>query len=391
MIFIFVYLILPSTSFNNTSHKRRSLQNNAKSTKTDEELEMALRHLERSRLNIALTELKLKDIVIAGFYHTSKWKSHWESVITEQLRLLDGSRYKNAQISDKWGSRTWSSLLHISEQLFLNVAGSTDDFGNITALVNSLNLRNKAKVVLSNSHTLNRDQYRYSSPEVRIKLRIKANAENLSEGEFSTISNLHNYCKEKKSKGKKAFIFYMHSKGGCCPKTAADPVSDWRDEMNAFNIEFPSTCIRALLQGYVGCGVEYQDTHYSGNFWWADCDHIAALPGLWDPIDNAYACEYFMYNVSNDHSHRHNFAKACGYNMYHCNVNHYDSRCPREKYLPRLLQLLSSPGLTLPPNPTANNDRNNEWASKHCPKVHMKPYMSQPSWFGSEDYWWNLK
>ena len=47
--------------------------------------------------------------------------------------------------------------------------------------------------------------------------------------------------------------------------------------MNAFNIEFPSICLRALLKGYNTCGVENQDAHYSGNFWWADCEHIASL------------------------------------------------------------------------------------------------------------------
>ena len=34
--------------------------------------------------------------------------------------------------------------------------------------------------------------------------------------------------------------------------------------MNAFNIEFPSICLRALLKGYNTCGVENQDAHYSG-------------------------------------------------------------------------------------------------------------------------------
>ena len=42
-----------------------------------------------------------------------------------------------------------------------------------------------------------------------------------------------------------------------------------------------SSLIR-LYKGYSSCGMEYQDGHHSGNFWWASCDHIAALPVLED-------------------------------------------------------------------------------------------------------------
>ena len=58
------------------------------------------------------------------------------------------------------------------------------------------------------------------------------------------------------------------SKSGCCYKDFGskekNPRASWREEMNAFNIEFPSICLRALLKGYNTCGVENQDAHYSG-------------------------------------------------------------------------------------------------------------------------------
>jgi len=65
---------------------------------------------------------------------------------------------------------------------------------------------------------------------------------------------------------------YIHnnnnSKSGCCYKDFGskekNPRASWREEMNAFNIEFPSICLRALLEGYNTCGVENQDAHYSG-------------------------------------------------------------------------------------------------------------------------------
>jgi len=43
--------------------------------------------------------------------------------------------------------------------------------------------------------------------------------------------------------------------------------------------------------------MEYQDAHYSGNFFWAHCDHVAALPRLWNRFD-AWSVEYVPFNVS---------------------------------------------------------------------------------------------
>ena len=66
--------------------------------------------------------------------------------------------------------------------------------------------------------------------------------------------------------------------------------------MNAFVIEFPSICLRALHSGYSTCGTEYQDAHYSGNFWWAHCDHVADLPPLKNQFD-AHSAEFFLLRI----------------------------------------------------------------------------------------------
>ena len=97
----------------------------------------------------------------------------------------------------------------------------------------------------------------------------------ISEGESSTIMSLHNYCKKEVKEGRSSYVFYMHSKGGCCVRGKkkvsynVEPVASWREGMNTFNVEFPSICLRALNLGYSTCGMEYQDAHYSGNFWYA--------------------------------------------------------------------------------------------------------------------------
>ena len=50
-----------------------------------------------------------------------------------------------------------------------------------------------------------------------------------------------------------------------------------------------SDCVEALLSGNVDCGVNLKGLddgvswrHFSGNFWWARCDHINRMPS---PLD----------------------------------------------------------------------------------------------------------
>ena len=151
----------------------------------------------------------------------------------------------------------------------------------------------------------------------------------LSVGEMSTISAMQQYCrrvvmegqqleleghdehdqdpltttiakKKNKSKNKnKWLVFYAHAKGGCCGRSTHQPPY-WREMMSAYNLEYPSLCMNTLLGRhkdqlednkvkYKVCGVNLRTTfppgtsippHYSGNFWWSTCEHIASLPLL---------------------------------------------------------------------------------------------------------------
>lgn len=43
----------------------------------------------------------------------------------------------------------------------------------------------------------------------------------------------------------------------------AVPVAAWREYMNAMILEFPSICIRAIVNNkFMACGVENQDAHF---------------------------------------------------------------------------------------------------------------------------------
>lgn len=113
---------------------------------------------------------------------------------------------------------------------------------------------------------------------------LRAEAESMdpvaTEGEFHTIQALHNYCKKAVATNKSALVFYFHTKTMDKGRQLA-PGACWRDAMNAYVLEFPSICIRALLRGYSSCGPFLSTNIYQGNFWWASCSHVAQLPGLW--------------------------------------------------------------------------------------------------------------
>ena len=211
--------------------------------------------------------------------------------------------------------------------------------------------------------------------------RNSESMEGLSSGEVSTVNELHAFCKKKKEAGEKALVFYLHNKGGCCPKYSNTPVEHWRDLMNSFVIEFPSICLRALSSGYSACGPEYQDSHYSGNFWWADCDHVGALEPLTNMFD-AYAAEFFIWKVQSGND---KYATHCGYNPFHCNIDHYHEMCPRSNYLPVIFNSLLTP--SLPPNPTATIDNSVEFAKNHCSLIRDEPFLTQDQ--RTRNSWWN--
>jgi hypothetical protein len=155
--------------------------------------------------------------------------------------------------------------------------------------------------------------------------------------------------------------------------------------MNTFNIEFPSICMRALLNGYSTCGMEYQnahypgqDAHYSGTFYWAHCDHLAALPELRNRFD-PWDVEFWMFMVSkrDQGGVRPIFAENCGYSAHNCRgVNHYDQECPRDTYRQKVYKYVANAELPRNPVATARNV-SVAWVREKCGKLRQKPYEQQ--------------
>lgn len=118
--------------------------------------------------------------------------------------------------------------------------------------------------------------------------------------------------------------------------------------MNTFTIEYPSICVRSLLSKFSACGYNSKDASFSGNFFWADCDHVAMLPSIMSSPFDAWAAEFFIFNISTSYTIRTFYGAHCAYNTLNCNDDHYKKECSKLNYTSRLQEYLDNK--TLPPN-----------------------------------------
>ena len=348
-----------------------------------------LRKLEKLRFREAMVAAKELGYSLRGFYHVSTWRRHFREVIQDQLYLMAGKRSflgddhggrmsKTAPSDSDRGftSSQWASLLDAMDALVLNVAGSLeDDLQEIRNLVltrmsGSFSDSQLAKIEFTFNSTFTRGSFRNFSPEQKMKAMEKGN---LSEGESSTLHRMWNYCRAETDAGRKSVVFYVHNKGACC-YPAAEPdgggggrgpdhveaaVSSWRDVMNTFTLEFPSICLRAILGGYSTCGYGTQGgasarAHFSGNFFWADCGHIAALPRIITFFD-AWKAEFFVGRTSKFPLNRLHIMHRCAFEGHHCDLkNHYEEVCERSAYYRRIESLINSSAM--PPLKSQESD-----------------------------------
>ena len=233
--------------------------------------------------------------------------------------------------------------------MLINVAG--DDISalyEVEKAVKELNLTaNLSKIKFNFNQTVTREMFRKATPDMQQKLMKKRH---LTEGEISTIDLLHKFCITEKKNNRRAFVLYFHSKGGCCIRRGKNrfdpmPVAAWRETMNTFTVEFPSICVRSLLSRHVACGYNSQDSSFSGNFFWSDCDHVAMLPSVIQNRFDAWAAEFFIFNVSNSYGVRTFYGAHCGYSPYNCKEDHYITECAKQNYEKKLRQLVENKSL----------------------------------------------
>jgi hypothetical protein len=134
-------------------------------------IETSLRSLENHRIREVMKKIKKAGYNIQGFYHTSKWRGgdEWKVVIEEQLMLLDGKRFQLNKIYDydkyrgidefNWGKKQWASLLDLSDNLLMVMAGNTiNDYNEILQFINTLQLKYKDKITFRYNQTIDRGE-----------------------------------------------------------------------------------------------------------------------------------------------------------------------------------------------------------------------------------------
>lgn len=156
------------------------------------------------------------------------------------------------------------------------------------------------------------------------KIEIIHRSESLDRYEFPTLEYLHAFCKSHEG-----LVFYVHTKGVF---RCNEGTTDWRRYMEYFIIERHADCIRALQSRPV-CGVNWQEVpwpHFSGNFWWARSEYLAALP----PIE-AQSVEVEDWDVTTRHKCERWIASGEPVrpaSLHQTHLDHYLSRFRREMY-----------------------------------------------------------
>jgi hypothetical protein len=149
-------------------------------------------------------------------------------------------------------------------------------------------------------------------------------------GEFYTLKQIQTHCKDTMTNDR---ILYIHTKGVTTPNNEC--VNDWRKYMLYFNVEKHEQAIKEL-ENYDTYGVDLvtePTEHYSGNFWWANSNHINKLPSI-DEISKPDAkavltirhnAEFWLMMVDGNNKSAHN----SNINVYERHLHRYE----KNKYI----------------------------------------------------------
>ena len=102
--------------------------------------------------------------------------------------------------------------------------------------------------------------------------------------------------------------------------------NDWIDLMLYFLLDKHKECIEKLNQHYdtVGCNYYCKENpyilpHFSGNFWWANCNYLSSLPFITTKDKNDAEFHLFKNNPK-------------WKSLHDSTVNHYHEVYPKELY-----------------------------------------------------------
>ncbi len=175
--------------------------------------------------------------MITVFMHIACIGNAWKAVTNELL-----------------SSTVNSGLYDAAEQIIAGVSGNKEDFTDLEMQHKSLG---------------------------KIKWHYHGDVINLYE--FPTLQLLQKHCNNLKLINHK--VFYCHTKG--VSKNPKNPFwKYWRQYMTKSCIEDFQKHVDALDYNDVSGDMWTDNTHFSGNFWWANATHINQLPDLIELYDN---------------------------------------------------------------------------------------------------------
>lgn len=142
--------------------------------------------------------------------------------------------------------------------------------------------------------------------------------------EFPTLARA---WREARDSAAPFLCFYIHTKGASQADTPRQHTTNaWRRYMEHFAVDNWEDCVGTLAR-YDTCGVELQseESHYSGNFWWATSEYLQKLPDgdeYWRKNrDNRVAAEFYLCQ-----------ARPNAFCFNDCTENLYDYEIQPEDY-----------------------------------------------------------
>jgi hypothetical protein len=146
------------------------------------------------------------------------------------------------------------------------------------------------RVGIVNDNKILIDDIRFNDSKIKI-LFVKDS----SEYERPTLLHMKEECY---NDPKGTLYYYLHTKGIQHFNTEKEAVAvNWVNQMLYWNIQKWEKAVK-ILKNYETYGCNYNDNHYSGNFWWSTAEHIKKLP---DSIGGNYRApeDWILENKDN--------------------------------------------------------------------------------------------
>jgi hypothetical protein len=134
-------------------------------------------------------------------------------------------------------------------------------------------------------------------------------------------------------------VLYLHTKGVSYTEVHQQ-IEDWKAMMLHFLVHNHESCFHLLESSEVDCiGTNFKSEPrrmFSGNFWWATAEHIAALPDLPYAVSGKYEAEVWLLGpLDSLQRHQLNRRKSIRIFVAHStNINHAKDCYPRICYAP---------------------------------------------------------